>query len=120
MTVKIVASQHKQRAVDELDPVAQASVDADTVLAGSELDARLWGSASYTIKVATAAIHWTVYGANVSDYSDEVVAQTEASVGIGAVGSYAVAPPVYRYYRAKIHSAGAGVPGTATLRGFAH
>lgn len=96
---------------------AQASVDALTVLSGSEMDLRPWQSLSYALKVATNAISWTVYGANLSDYSDEVIVQVEAMVTAGSVGTYVVAQTPYGFYRVKIRSTMAGIHGTATING---
>lgn len=110
-------SEGGQAWIDRVAPVAQASVNADTVLAGSELDARAWRSLAYSIKVATQTVDWTVFGANSSDYSDEVVVQAEASVLAAAAGSYSTTQAPFAYYRVKIHSNVGGVHGTATLVG---
>jgi len=110
---------YSQSWVDLVTPVAQASVDADTVLAGSAIDVRGWRSLAYTIKVAANDVDWTVYGAHSADYSDEVVVQAEALVAAGAAGSYAVTQAPFGYYRVKIHSNVGGVHGTATLVGMA-
>jgi len=98
-------------------PAAQDSVDALTVLAGSAMDARPWKSVCYTIHVTGNTVAWTVFGANASDYSDEVVVQAEAPVAANANGAYAVAQAPYGFYRVKIRSNAAGLPGTALLRG---
>lgn len=116
MTVTLVTpGAGVQVPVEEIAPAAQLSTASYVVLAGSELDARAWKSLSYTILVATQSVFWTVYGANSSDYSDEVVVQSEASVSAGASSSFSAAPPPFAYYRVKIkNNAGAG---TATLHG---
>lgn len=119
MSMQMIATQHKQVAADVVDPVAQASVDALTVLAGSALDARLFGALSYTIAIITNAVKWTVYAGNVSDFSDEQVVNSEAIVGAAASSSYAVTPPPYSYYRVKIRASVGGAQGTATLHGIA-
>ena len=110
---------YSQTWVELVTPAAQASVDADTVLAGSAIDVRGWRSLAYTILVADNDVDWTLYGANSEDYSDEVVVQAEATVVAGAAGSYAVAQAPFGYYRVKIHSHVGGVHGTATLVGIA-
>ena len=119
MTVQIVANQHRQAAVDIVAPAAQASVDAETVLAGSEIDARMWASLAYTIAVITAGVKWAVYGANAADYTDEQAVQALTNVAASATGAYTVAQAPYAYYRVKIASNVGGTPGTATLRGIA-
>lgn len=119
MAVQMINNQHRQVAVDIVAPAAQASVNAETVLAGSEMDMRMWRSLGYTAKVATNAVTWVVYGANSSDYSDEVVVQAAANVAAGATGTYAVAQAPYAYYRVKIYSTAGGVHGVATLAGIA-
>lgn len=88
-------------------------------MVGSGIDARSWRSVAYTIAVATQTVNWKVYGANASDYSDEVEVKAEAAVAAAAVDSYAVAQAPYSYYRVKIQSAAPGVVGTATVRGIA-
>lgn len=100
-------------------PDDQASVNALTVLAGSEIDARAWRSVAYTLQVITASVNWTVFGANESDYSDEVEVQAEAAVAANATGSFSDGEAPFGHYRAKIKSTVADTPGTATLRGLA-
>lgn len=119
MTVQMIANQHRQAAVDIVTPDAQTSTNADAVVAGSEIDARMWRSLAYTIKVAVNAVTWTVFGANASDYSDEVVVNSAASVAAGSASSYAVSQAPYAYYRVKIRSTVADTPGTATIVGVA-
>ncbi|MFZ3172071.1 MAG: hypothetical protein WA118_08835 [Carboxydocellales bacterium] len=119
MTVQMINNQHRQVAVDIITPVAQASVNAETLLAGSEIDMRMWRSLAYTLKVATNDVTWVVYGANSADYSDEVVVQSAANVVAGAAGTYAVAQAPYAYYRVKIYSTVGGSHGTGTLIGIA-
>ena len=120
MTATLVAGPgYAQKWVEYVAPVAQTSANADTVLTGSGLDARGWLTVCYTILIATNTVDWTVYGANLSTYADEVVVQAEASVVAGAASSYAVTPAPYGYYRVKIHSNAGGAHGTATLVGIA-
>lgn len=83
------------------------------------LDVRGWRSVSYTIKAATAEIDWTVYGANLEDFSDEVIVQAEAGVAAAAVGSYSTAQAVWGFYRVKVKSAAVDTPGEATIAGIA-
>ena len=119
MTVQLIANQHRQVAIDMVTPIAQASTSSDEVVSGSEIDARMWKSISYTIKVATNAVTWTVFGANTLDYSDEVVVQDAASVAASASGSYAAIQAPYAYYRVKIRDTVGGSHGTATVVGLA-
>ncbi len=119
MTVEIISDQHRQVAIDSVTPAAQLSANADTVVAGSEIDARAWKSVAYTIAVADNDVTWTVFGANAADYSDEIAVQAAAPVVAGATGNYAVAQAPYAYYRVKIRSTVGGAHGTATVRGIA-
>ena len=119
MTVATVVSGSRQVQIDQVAPAAQASVNAETVLAGSEMDMRAWRSLAYAVKVITNTITWWVYGANASDYSDEVIVNGPTDVLAAAASSYAVAQAPYAYYRAKIQSKVAGVHGTVTLGGIA-
>ena len=117
MTEINVSSGTRTVQVYTVAPVDQTSANAETVLAGSELDARPWRSLSYTIHVITHDIDWVVYGANASDYSDAVVVQASATVVIGASSSYATTQAVYAYYRVTITSHVGGAHGVATVAG---
>lgn len=100
-------------------PDAQASTASTAVVTGSGLDTGPHLTACYTIKVATNAIKWSVFGANVSDYSDEVAVLSAATVASGANSSYTASPAPFRYYRVKIIDDSGGVHGTATVNGIA-
>lgn len=119
MAIQLISNQHRQVAIDMVTPAAQASTASDAVVSGSEMDIRMWKSISYTIKVITNAVTWTVFGANASDYSDEVIVQNAASVAADASGSYAVTQASYAYYRVKIRDTVGGSHGTATVVGLA-
>lgn len=119
MSVQMIRNAQEQMAADVVAPAAQNSVAGLTVLAGSEIDARLFSSLSYTIKVATNDVKWTVYAGDASDYSDEVVVSAEASVVAGNVSSYSATPPPFGYYRVKIRDTVGGVHGAATVHGMA-
>lgn len=99
--------------------VVQASTASTAVASGSELDATQFGSVAYTISIATNNVNWSVFGANVSDYSDEVAVQAATQVNAGANGSYSVAQAPFRFYRAKIIDTVGGTHGTATINGAA-
>ena len=98
-------------------PAALASTGSLVALA--PIDCGPWLSLSYTIKVVTNNVDWVVYGANLADYSDEVVVQAQATVAAAATGSYAVAQAPYRYYRVKIIDTTPPNHGTATVVGIA-
>ena len=94
-------------------------LSTNSYVALAPIDTGPWLSLAYTITVVTNDLKWTVYGANASDYSDEQVVQSEATVAAGATGTYAVAQAPYRYYRTKIKAAVADTHGTATVVGIA-
>lgn len=104
--------------VDELTPVEQASTNAQVAVSGSRIDSRPWKSVCYTIKGKTETITWYVYGANSSDFSDEVSLYS-ADVIAGATDSYAVAQAPYAYYRVKIIDKVSGTHGAPTVYGIA-
>lgn len=102
------------------ETVAPAGLlSTDSYVALAPIDTGPWLSLAYTIAVATNDLKWTVYGANASDYSDEQVVQSEATVTAGSTGTYAVAQAPYRYYRTKIKAATPSSQGTATVVGIA-
>lgn len=104
-----------------------SSVDFDTETLAStnsyvqaaQVDAGGFFNISFTMKVATQSIKWTVYAANLADLSDAVVVNAEATVVAAAVGTFAVSGAPYRYYFVKIKSAAADTPGTAIVTGIA-
>ena len=104
--------------VHELTPVEQASTDTAAIVLGCNQDARPWTSICYTIKGKTQTITWWVYGANNSDFSDEVSLYT-ADVTSTGKDSYAVSQAPYAYYRVKIISKAGGVVGSPTVYGIA-
>ena len=100
-----------------VSPAAQASTAEYVVLAGSEMTVLEYICLAYTILIATFSVKWKVFGANTSDFSDEVEVQGEASVAAAAASSYAVTVAPYAYYRVKIiDDAGHG---SATVVGIA-
>lgn len=117
MTIKTVVAGSLQRHVDQVAAV-QASVNAETLLAGSEIDARLFDSLAYSYQVATNTVTVNVYGALSSDFSDERQLQTQ-NVAAAGINFYTTTPPLYAYYRVKILSTVGGAHGTVTLRGLA-
>ncbi len=119
MTTVMVMAGTRQVPIEIVTPDPQASVAVETVLAGSELDMRGWRSLAYTLKCADNTITYNVYGANASDYSDEVVVSGPTDILAGAASSYAVAQAPYAYYRVKILDKVGGAHGVVTLVGIA-
>ncbi len=116
-TVNVIAG-NRQVPIEQVTPAAQASTNDPAVVAGSELDARGWGSLAYTIKnTGLQTITGWVYGANASDYSDEVIVSGPTDVAAAAATAYAVSPAPYGYYRVKVESKVDGAHGEATVRG---
>lgn len=103
--------------VDHIGTAAYpAAVQTDSYVARVSLDCRGYRSYAVTLIASVQDVKWTVYGANASDYSDEVAVQSEATVAAGAVGSYSTTQAPFAYYRAKVKNAAAGVVGTAALQ----
>lgn len=113
----VTTPQGREVEVVTVSPAGQLSTASTAVVTDSDMDARAWKALSYTCVCATNAIKWSVFGANASDFSDEVAVQAATTVAAAAVGSYSVAPPVFSYYRTKIIDDSGGVHGTATIRG---
>jgi hypothetical protein len=97
--------------------VVQVSTNSTVVASGSELDVTQYGSLAYTIVVATNDVKWTVFAANVSDYSDEVIVNAATNVVAGTNSSYSVGAAPFRFYRVKIIDNVGGTHGTATING---
>lgn len=112
-----VTDGQRQAQISTVAPAAQASTASTVVVTDSGIDARAWITVCYTISVATQAIKWSVFGANASDYSDEVAVLTATTVAAAAASSYTASPAPYSYYRVKIIDDSGGVHGTATVRG---
>jgi hypothetical protein len=119
MAATLTAVQMGSRTVDigVASPAPQASTSSTVVVTGSDMDARPWRSVSYTLSAATNAVTWSVFGANRSDFTDEVVVQNAASVSAGANATYAVTQAPYAFYRVKIVDTVGGTHGTATVTG---
>jgi hypothetical protein len=119
MSETIVATGTRQVPIEMVTPAAQASVNAETLLAGSAIDMRPWRSLAYTLTNITNTITYNVYGANLSTYADEVLVSGPTDILAAGVSSYAVAQAPYAYYRVKILSKVGGAHGTVTLTGIA-
>jgi hypothetical protein len=119
MTATLVPQANTQVWREIVAPAAQASANDPAVVAGSEIDARGWSSLAYTILNADNTVTWWVYGANASDYSDEVIVDGPSDVAAAAADSYAVAQAPYAYYRVKIESKVDGAHGNVTVVGIA-
>jgi hypothetical protein len=100
-------------------PDAQTSTNATVVLDGSEMDVRPWKTLAYTLSVITNTITYTVFGANLSTYADEVIVQAATDIAAAANGSYAIVNPPYAYYRVKILTKVNPNHGVVTLNGIA-
>lgn len=99
--------------------VAGTSTASTAVATGAEIDATQFGSVSYTIKVAANSVDWSVFGANISDYTDEVAVLAATTVASGAAGTYAATVAAYRFYRVKIIDSSGGSHGTVIINGVA-
>ncbi len=115
----IVTTEGRHVEVVIVVPDAQTSTNSAAVVTGSAMDVRAYTSLAYTIAVATNTVTWWVYGANASDYSDEVIVDGPTNVTAGSVDSYAVTQAPYGYYRVKIQSTTPDSHGSATVRGIA-
>lgn len=105
--------------IEDTGTVTQTSTASTVVVTDSDLDARAYQTVAYTIKVTTNAIKWSVFGANESDYSDEVAVLAATTVASGASSSYTAAPAPFLYYRVKIIDDSGGVHGDVSVRGVA-
>lgn len=97
----------------------QTSTASTVVVTGAEIDATQFRSVCYTAIVATHDVDWSVFGANASDYSDEVAVLAATKIAAGASGSYTVAQAPYRFYRVKCIDDVGGTHGTITVNGVA-
>lgn len=111
----VVNSGGLQVPVHYAETDAQSGTGSLAVVTGSEIDARAWRSLAYTAVVATAAMDWNVYGANASDYSDEVAVDTNTNVAAGN-DSYVIDFAPFNFYRVKAKNNG-GSTGTIKIRG---
>ena len=74
----------------------------------------------YTAIAATHDVDWSVFGANVSDYSDEVAVLAATKIAsFRANASYTASPAPYRYYRVKVIDDVGGTHGAITVNGIA-
>jgi hypothetical protein len=102
---------------EPLGPTQQASTDTLAVVAGSSVDVSASKAVRYGVEVSGQAVKWTVYGANVADYSDEQVVRAEVSVAAGHTDHASFPSPAFSYYRVKIRSAATGQTGALLLAG---
>ncbi len=119
MTIKNIGVQNKRVYGDKVEPDTQTSTNSYVAVSGSGLNASPFTTVSYTISVVTNNVNWKVFGANKSDYSDEVEVQSETTVSSGSNDSYSVTPAPYGYYRVKITSASTDTHGDVTVVGLA-
>jgi hypothetical protein len=95
--------------------VSESLLSTDDLVALGAIDTGTAVALVYTFKAATNALKWTVFGANLADFSDEAVVQAEATVNAAAVGNYSTTQAVYRFYRVKHKASVGGSQGTATV-----
>lgn len=119
MSVTNVTAFPRAALVEAVGPLTQTTTASTVAVTSSGIDARSWRSVCYTIVVATNAVKWSVWGANASDYSDEVAVQSAATVASGAASSYSVAQAPFGYYRVKVIDDSGGVHGDVTVYGIA-
>ncbi len=102
-------------------PVAgpQTSTASTAVVTGTDIEVSQMKVLSYTAIVATHDVDWSVFGANVSDFSDEVAVLAATKIVLSGVSSYSASPPPYRYYRVKVIDDVGGTHGTITINGIA-
>jgi hypothetical protein len=98
-------------------PVPQTSTNSSTVVAGSAMDARTWTSVSYTITVVTHDVAWSVWGANLANYSDETIVTGPTVIPFTTAAAYSVDQASFAFYRVKIADAVGGTHGIATVNG---
>ena len=109
-----------QRHADVVTPAAQASVDAVVVVAGSALDASLFGAVSYTLENSgSQTIDVLVFRANKLDFSDEAQDGSDITIVAAAFDIFAAVNPPFRFYRLKVNSAASGLHGEITAVGVA-
>lgn len=116
MALTVVQTQNLQPCA-VTGAIAQASSNTTAVVSGTEMDARQWKSVCYTASVITNDVKWSIFGGNVSDYSDEVAVLAATSIVAGAANSYTVSPAPYGFYRAKCLDTVLNSHGTITING---
>lgn len=106
-------------AYSAVTPAPQNSTNVTAVVTGSGIDARAYRTVAYTIAIATHDVDWSVFGANASDYSDEIAVLAATKVAAAAFSSYVANPAPFAYYRVKIIDDAGGTHGAATVRAIA-
>lgn len=113
------------------DPTAQTSANAETLLAGTEIDARPWGAIQFVFMCATNPVTFKVYGSPVYNLTvSELIFTATVTAGVTNLQSFAlnrsgigaedVTPPhanvplSHRYYKVTIDSTGDGDHGSST------
>ncbi len=94
-----------QRPADVVTPAAQASTNAEVVVAGSALDVSLFNAVSYSLENTGAqTIDVRVFRANLADFSDERQEGADIPITASAFSSFAAATPPFRFYRLKVEA----------------
>ena len=91
------------------------STSSTVMVPGTDFDCTIFGTLGITAKAATNAVTWSVWGANLPDYSDAVIVQTAASIAAGAVGGFTTFFAAYAYYFVKAVDTVGGTHGTLTV-----
>jgi len=118
MTMTTIVNGDRHTQVDSVS-VTQTSTNTDVIVTGSNLDARGYSALSYTVAAATNDLDYTVYGANVSDFSDKVAIVAKNTCTAGTTETYAVTPPPYAYYCVYLDATVDATHGTLTVNGIA-
>ena len=104
------------RAVVLQSTVASYTSTSSTVMVpGSDFDAVMWSTIAITAKVTTNAVTWSVFGANLADYSDAIQLQVPASISANGVGSYSASFFPYAYCFVKATDTVGGTHGSISL-----
>ena len=114
------------------DPTAQTSANAETLVAGTEIDARPWNTIQLVFMCATNDVTFKVYGGpTISAAVVELINTHAVTAGVGSIQSltmnrsglgaadtaspHANVPLNHRYYHVTIDSTGDGSHGASTV-----
>ena len=114
------------------DPTAQTSANAETLVAGTEIDAQPWNTIQFVFMCATNDVTFKVYGSPTSAIAiTELIFTAAVTAGTttlesltlnrSGLGAEDVTPPhasvplSHRYYKVTIDSTGDGSHGASTV-----
>ena len=107
------------RSASQIHPANQASVNAETLFAGSVLDAL--NSQTVVFELTNIdlvnSLDFRVLGGFLANLSDGVEVQAPATLAHGAAGSFVTIAAAWRYYGVFIKSTVPGAPATGQLYG---